>query len=86
MLILDSIEKEKWYRVREVAKILGWSHDAIERWIDAGALQAFVASWQSDRRSRLYRGKRVQGAEIIRFIKAHLTELKPNARVRLHLA
>jgi hypothetical protein len=86
MLILDSNEKEKWYRVREVAKILGWSHDAIEDWIDQGALQALVKDLRSDKRNRIYRGKRVQGCEIVRFVKALLSELKPCARLRLHLA
>jgi hypothetical protein len=86
MLLLDSIEKEKWYKVREVAKIVGWSHDRIEDWIDEGALQAFVKDLRSEKRNRIYRGKRVQGCEIIRFIKAHLTPLNPNAKVRLHLA
>ncbi len=77
MLILDSIDPSKWYKVSETADILGWSHDMIERWIDDGALQAFVKDLRSSKRPRIYRGKRVQGCEIIRFVKEHLTTLKP---------
>ena len=86
MLLLNSIEPEKWYKVGEVAAILGWSHDRVEDWIDDGALQAFVIDLRSSRRPRIYRGKRVQGCEIIRFVKEHLTETKSNQRLRLRLA
>ncbi len=77
MLLLDSVQPEKWYKVREVAEILGWAHDTIEKWIDDEVLQAFVIDLRSSRRPRIYRGKRVQGCEIIRFAKEHLTPLKP---------
>jgi hypothetical protein len=40
---------------------------------------------RSDKRDRIYRGKRIQGCEIVRFLKEHLTELKPNARLRLRM-
>lgn len=78
MLRLDSVIPEKWYRVSETADILGWSHDMIERWIEKGLLQAFVIDCRSDRRPRIYRGKRIQGCEIIRFVREHLTILKPS--------
>lgn len=77
MLLVDSIEPEKWYSVRDTARVLGWSYDVVGDWIERGHLQAFVMSWQGDRRKRKYRGKRVQGCEIIRFIRAHLTSVKP---------
>ena len=79
MLLLDSVIPEKWYRVSETADILGWSHDMVERWIEKGLLQAFVIDCRSDLRPRIYRGKRVQGCEIIRFVRAHLTILKPRS-------
>jgi len=86
MLLLDSVEPEKWYKIDDVAKIIGWSHDTIERWIEDRVLQAFVKDSRSDKRKRIFRGKRVQGCEIIRFVKAHLTELKPDVRPRFRSA
>ena len=86
MLILDSIDPEKWYKVREAAEILGWEHDTIDRWIEQRLLQAFVISARSDKRKRIYRGKRIQGCEIIRFVREHLTELKPKAKPRFRAA
>ena len=53
MLILDSVNPEKWYKVTEVAAILGWAHDTIERWIDDGVLQAFVIDLRSSRRIKV---------------------------------
>jgi DNA-binding transcriptional MerR regulator len=78
MLLFDSIDPERWYKVSEAADILGWSHDMVERWIAQGLLQAFVIACRGNRK-RLYRGKRVQGCEIIRFVKTHLTILKPRS-------
>ena len=77
MLVLDSIILEKWYTVQQTSDILGWSHDMVDRWIERGLLQAFVIESRSDKRPRIYRGKRIQGAEIIRFVKEHLTVLRP---------
>ena len=84
-MILDLIEREKWYRVSETADILGWSHDMVEDWIDDGLMQAFVIDLRSDKRDRIYRGKRVQGCEIIRFVKAHLTELDERKKPRFRM-
>ena len=86
MLLLDSVEPEKWYKVSEVAEILGWSHDMIEDWINDELLQAFVIDHRSDKRKRIYRGKRVQGCEIRRFVQAHLSPLKEKGVLRLRSA
>jgi DNA-binding transcriptional MerR regulator len=81
MLILDSIEPEKWYKVREVSRILGWSEDVVRRWINRGLIQAFILPQRSSR-PRVFRAVRIQGCEIIRFAKEHLTGLKNLNRVR----
>jgi hypothetical protein len=86
MLLLDSVQPEKWYKVHEAAEILGWAHDTIERWIDDGLLQAFMIDLRSSKRKRVFRGKRVQGCEIIRFAKDHLTPLKPGKFPRFRTA
>jgi hypothetical protein len=86
MLLLDSVVPEKWYRVHEVAAILGWAHDTIERWIDDGLLQAFVIELRSSKIKRSFRGKRVQGCEIIRFVNEHLTPLKTGKAPRFRVA
>ena len=54
MLLLDSVQPEKWYKVSEAAEILGWAHDTIEKWIDDEVLQAFVIDLRSSRRPRIY--------------------------------
>lgn len=85
MLILDSVEPERWYSVRDVVKILGWKQDTIRRWIRDGLLQAFIKPGRSGRRPRVYRSVRIQGNEIIRFVKAHLTVLQPNRSLRTRI-
>ena len=78
MLLLDSVQPEKWYRVREVAEILGWAHDTIEKWIDDEVLQAFVIDLRSSRRGAGFiAASASRDARIIRFAKEHLTPLKP---------
>jgi hypothetical protein len=72
VLVLDSIQLEKWYSVKEVADILGFSEDTVIRQINRGFLKAFVLPGRSDKRHRIYRSRRVQGAEIIRYIKTFL--------------
>lgn len=86
MLLLNSVEPETWYRVRDVAKIVGWSEDTVYEWIHNGHLQAFVAPIGSDKRNRVYMGLRVQGAEILRFVKAHLTVVRVERKLRIRIA
>jgi DNA-binding transcriptional MerR regulator len=73
MLLLDSVETDKWYKVHEVSEILGWSIDAVRRWIYRGLIKAFIQPTTSNRRKRIYRSTRVQGAEIIRFVRTHMS-------------
>jgi len=74
MLLLDSIEQERWYSVVEVAQIVGWSEDVVRRWIQRGLIEAFVQPGTRNRRKRTYRSVRIQGCEIARFMRAHLSQ------------
>jgi hypothetical protein len=84
MLLLNSIEPERWYTVREVARILGWSEDAVYDWVHAGLLEAFIKPITSPRRPRIWMGQRIQGCEIIRFVKANLSTLSTKIRHQRH--
>jgi hypothetical protein len=77
MLLLVSVEPERWYTVKEVEAILGWDVDTIRRWIHRKLMAAFVLPSLENRRKRKYQCLRIQGCEIIRFVKAHLTSSKP---------
>jgi len=72
MLVLDSIQAEKWYSVKEVAAVLGFSEDTVIRQVNRRHLKAFVLPGRSDKRVRTYQSRRVQGGEIIRYIKTFL--------------
>jgi hypothetical protein len=74
--VFQSIDPEKWYSPCEVAGMLRKSEDTIYRRIKAGKLQAFIMPSISSKRPRKYEAPSVLGAEIIRFIKANLTERK----------
>jgi hypothetical protein len=76
MLLLNSVEPERWYKVSETAKILGWSEDTIYRKIDDGLIQAQISESGSGRRKRKYTCFKVQGCEIIRYAKQHMTTMK----------
>src|ERR1019366_1687974 len=75
-MLLNNVEPEKWYTVRQTSEILGWSIDSIRRWIYKGHLQAFIRPGRGIRRARIYNAARILGAEIIRFVKEHLTPRK----------
>ncbi len=75
MFLFDSIEQERWYSVMEVAQIVGWSEDVVRRWIQRGLIEAFVQPETGNRRKRVYRSVRIQGCEIVRFMKAHLSRV-----------
>jgi len=51
--------------------------DTIRRWIHRKLMAAFVLPSLENRRKRKYQCLRIQGCEIIRFVKAHLTSSKP---------
>jgi hypothetical protein len=72
MLVLDSIERERWYTVVEVAQIVVWSGDVERGWIQRGLIEAFIQPRTRNRRRRVYCSVRIQGCEIARFIDAHL--------------
>ncbi len=68
MLVLDSIEPSKWYSVKEVAAILGFSEDTVIRQVNRGFLKAFVLPVKSTQRYRHYQSRRIQGRELQRYI------------------
>jgi Helix-turn-helix domain len=72
MLVLDSIVPDKWYSVKEAGAILEFSDDTVIRRIKWGLLKAFVLPGKSNKRRRVYESRRIQGAELIRFIKTYL--------------
>jgi hypothetical protein len=80
MLLLDSVVPEEWYSVKQVSGILGRGVDAVRDRIYDGHLHGFIKPGTSSKRRRIYRGVRVQGCEIIRFVKAHMTEDKRKKR------
>lgn len=69
---MDFVEPSKWYSVDEVAEVLGFSRDAIIRLVRKGYLEAFTLPVGSRVRKRVYTSRRVQGAEIIRFVKQNM--------------
>lgn len=69
MLVLDSIQPEKWYSVKEVGAFLNFAEDTVIRQINRGFLKAFVLPGRSDKRRRIYQSRRVQGAEVIRYMR-----------------
>ncbi len=73
MLVLDSIELERWYSVKEVAAILGFSEDTVIRQINRGFLKAFLLPGRTDKKVRRYYCRRVQGSEIIRYLKSYMS-------------
>ena len=72
MLVLDSIQPEKWYSVKEVAAVLGFSEDTVIRQINRGFLKAFVLPGKSDKRRRVYRCRRVRGQDLSRCIDGYM--------------
>jgi hypothetical protein len=72
VLVLDSIQPEKWYSVKEVAAILGFSEDTVIRQIIRGFLKAFVLPGKSDKRRRVYRCRRVRGRDLCRYIDGYM--------------
>ena len=65
------IEPERWYSVDAVARYAGLSRDTIIRQIQKGLLKAFVLPVIGQRRRRVYRTYRIQGAEVLRWMRAY---------------
>ena len=73
-MLLNNVEPENWYTVREVSKILGWSVDTIRRWIYERHLRAFIRPGRIGRRTkRIFRSARIKGSELIRFTENNLS-------------
>jgi len=64
---------EKFYSVKEVSEFLGLSRDTVVRQIRNGHLKAFVLPSKSSRRKRVFETRRVQGAEIDRYVREHMS-------------
>ncbi len=76
MPFLESVSPEKWYSVKEVAGLLGFSRDTVIRQIRRGYLKAFVLPGKSSVRRRPYESRRIKGSEILRYVREH-TEQTP---------
>jgi len=68
-MLLDSVQPERWYSVKEVSAIVGLSRDTIIRQIHGGFLKAFILPKKRTRRG-IYRVYRIRGAEVLRWLDA----------------
>ena len=73
-MVTDTIRPERWYAVDEVAAFIGYERDTVIRRIKDGFLKAFVLPVKQRSRRRVYSSRRVQGSEIIRFLKENTGE------------
>jgi excisionase family DNA binding protein len=60
---------EKYYSVKEVSGMLGWSVDVIRRLVDRGFMEALILPQASGRRTRIYRSMRISSSELARCIR-----------------
>ncbi len=72
MPIRGSIRPEKWYSVKEVAELLEFSRDTVTRQVRKGFLKAFVLPGKSSVGRRVYESRRIQGSEILRYVREHM--------------
>jgi hypothetical protein len=72
-MLLNSVDPEKWYKIREVAVISGWSVDTIRRWIRKGFLKAFLQPTVSNRRKRKWQGMKVLGRHLLDFLGGNMS-------------
>lgn len=72
MPILGSVSPERWYCVKEVAGLLGFSRDTVIRQVHKGFLKAFVLPGRSSVRRRVYASRRIQGSELLRYVREHM--------------
>lgn len=72
---LNSVDPDKWYKIREVAVISGWSVDTIRRWIRRGLLKAFLQPTMSTRRNykRKWQGMKVLGRDLLDFLSGNMS-------------
>jgi len=70
-MLVDFVVPEKWYTVDEVGEVIGFKRDTIIRLVKRGELEVMVPPSVPGRRIRTYSCRRIQGAEIIRFVKKY---------------
>jgi Helix-turn-helix domain len=68
-VLLDSVQPERWYSVKEVSAIVGLGRDTIIRQIHSGFLKAFILPRKRTRRGP-YNVYRVLGADLLRWLNA----------------
>ena len=71
-MLLDSVQLERWYSVKEVSVIVGLSRDTIIRQIQSGFLKAFILPRKRTRR-RIFRVYRILGADLLRWLDAGIS-------------
>ena len=69
---MGSVDPEQWYSVKEVGGLLGFSRDTVIRQIKAGFLKAFVLPGKSAKRKRVFMSRRIQGSEVLRYVREHV--------------
>jgi len=70
-VLVDFVVPERWYTVDETGEVIGFKRDTIIRWVKRGELESMVPPAVPGRRRRTYSCRRIQGAEIIRFVKKY---------------
>lgn len=70
---MDSVSPDQWYSVKEVGGLLGFSRDTVIRQIKRGLIRAFILPGRSAKRSRVYESRRIQGSEVLRYVREHQT-------------
>jgi excisionase family DNA binding protein len=69
------IEDNKWYSVKELSHLTGWSVDTIRRLIYRGHLKAVMLPVEGRRRKRIFRSCRILGLWWRQFIERNSTSL-----------
>jgi excisionase family DNA binding protein len=62
------VSSDRWYSVKEVAELIGYSRDTVVRLVQKGYLKAFCLPTRGVSRRRVYLSRRILGSEIIRFL------------------
>lgn len=71
---MDSVVPGQWYSVKEVAGLLGFSRDTVIRQVRSGFLKAFSLPGKSAKRKRVYVSRRIQGSEVLRYVREHVEQ------------
>ena len=71
-MLADFVDAKRWYSAKEVSEILGFGRDTVVREVHRGNLAAFMKPFTPSRRKRVYRSYRIQGAEIIRYVRENM--------------